>query len=161
MSRPGKRIGDRLVLLVATTGLSCLQTVPPFAGTIGTLVGGLPAYLVLALLPLPLAAAGAVAVCLLAVWIAGRAERLLGQHDPGIITVDELAGFLVTMAGTPPQPVYVVAGFVLFRVFDIVKPFPADRIDRELPGGWGTVLDDCVAGLYAWLALWGLRWLGL
>lgn len=154
------RTGERLVLFIATTGLCTLRRVPRGSGTIGTVVGGLPAYALLALLPAPLAALGGLAVVLLAVWAAGRAERLLGLHDPPVITVDEVAGFLVTMAGVPPEPRYVAAGLVLFRVFDIVKPFPADRIDRELPGGWGTVLDDCAAGLYAWLALWALRWLG-
>jgi phosphatidylglycerophosphatase A len=151
----------KLALFVATTGLSALPRVPPAPGTFGTLVGGLPAYVALAQLPSPAAAAGGVAVVLLAVWLAGRAETLLGQHDPGIITVDEVAGFLVTMAGVPAEPRYLVAGFVLFRLFDIVKPFPADRIDRGLPGGWGTVLDDCVAGVYAWIALRGLTWVGL
>jgi phosphatidylglycerophosphatase A len=151
----------KLALFVATTGLSALPRLPPAPGTFGTLVGGLPTYIALAQLPAPAAAAGGVAVVLLAVWLAGRAETLLGEHDPGIITVDEVAGFLVTMAGVPAEPRYLAAGFVLFRLFDIVKPFPADRIDRELPGGWGTVLDDCVAGLYAWLALRGLWWIGL
>jgi phosphatidylglycerophosphatase A len=151
----------KLALFVATTGLSALPRLPPAPGTFGTLVGGLPAYVALAQLPAPAAAVGGVAVVLLAVWLAGRAETLLGQHDPGIITVDEVAGFLVTMAGVPAEPRYLAAGFVLFRLFDIVKPFPADRIDRGLPGGWGTVLDDCVAGLYAWVALRGLWWMGL
>jgi phosphatidylglycerophosphatase A len=151
----------KLALFVATTGLSALPRLPPAPGTFGTLVGGLPTYIALAQLPVPAAAAGGVAVVLLAVWLAGRAETLLGEHDPGIITVDEVAGFLVTMAGVPAEPRYLAAGFVLFRLFDIVKPFPADRIDRELPGGWGTVLDDCVAGLYAWVALRGLWWIGL
>lgn len=151
----------QVLLFLATTGLSALPRVPPGPGTWGTLVGGVPAYLALALLPPPLAALGGVAVVALAVVLAGQAERLLARHDPGIITVDEVAGFLVAMAGVPPEGRYVAAGLVLFRLFDIVKPFPADRIDAQVPGGFGTVLDDCVAGLYAWLALAGLRMLGL
>ena len=150
-----------LALVLASVGLSLLPKLPRAPGTWGTLVGGVPAYLALAALPPLLAGAGGVALVLLAVVVAGRAERALGVHDPGVITIDEVAGFLVTMAGAPAEPRYVVAGFVLFRVFDIVKPFPANRIDRQLPGGWGTVLDDCVAGLYGWLVLGALRWAGL
>lgn len=149
-----------VLLFLATTGLSVLPRVPPAPGTWGTLVGGVPVYLVLCQAPPALAAAGGAAVVAAAVLLAGRAERLLGRHDPGIITVDEVAGFLVTMAGAPPEPRYVAAGLVLFRLFDIVKPFPADRIDARVPGGLGTVLDDCVAGLYGLLALSALRGLG-
>lgn len=150
-----------VVLFLATTGLSALPRVPPAPGTWGTLVGGVPVYLVLCQLPPVAAALAGVAVVAAAMVLAGRAERVLGRHDPGIITVDEVAGFLVTMAGAPAEPRYVVAGLVLFRLFDIVKPFPADRIDQKVPGGFGTVLDDCVAGLYGLLALSGLRALGL
>ena len=150
-----------LALVLASVGLSLLPKLPRAPGTWGTLVGGVPAYLALAALPPLLAGAGGVALVLLAVVVAGRAERALGVHDPAVITIDEVAGFLVTMAGAPAEPRYVVAGFVLFRVFDIVKPFPANRIDRQVPGGWGTVLDDCVAGLYGWLVLGALRWAGL
>ncbi|HEX7126528.1 MAG TPA: phosphatidylglycerophosphatase A [Thermodesulfobacteriota bacterium] len=150
-----------VLLFLATTGLSALPRVPPAPGTFGTLVGGVPTYLLLAQMPAPLAGAGGLAVVALAVLVAGRAEVVLGRHDPGIITVDEVAGFLVTMAGVPPEPRYVAAGLVLFRLFDIVKPYPADRVDARMAGGVGTVLDDCVAGLYAWLALAGLRWVGL
>ncbi len=150
----------RLLLFLATTGLSALPRVPPAPGTWGTLVGGIPAYLVLAHLPPALAGLGGAAVVVVAVVLAGRAEKALGRHDPGIITVDEVAGFLVAMAGVPAAPRYVAAGFVLFRLFDIVKPFPVNRIDAGVPGGVGTVLDDCMAGLYAWLALWALRSMG-
>ncbi len=150
-----------VLLFLATTGLSTLPRVPPAPGTFGTLVGGMPVYLLLAQMPVSLAAAGGVAVVALAVLVAGRAEVLLGRHDPAIITVDEVAGFLVTMAGVPPEARYVAAGFVLFRFFDIVKPYPADRIDARVPGGAGIVLDDCVAGVYAWIALAVLRVMGL
>lgn len=149
-----------ILLFLATTGLSALPRVPPAPGTWGTLVGGVPVYLMLSQLSAPAAALGGVGVVVAAVVIAGRAETLLGRHDPGIITIDEVAGFLVTMAGAPPEPRYIVAGLVLFRVLDIVKPFPANRIDERVPGGFGAVLDDCVAGLYGLLALSALRGLG-
>lgn len=150
-----------VLLFLATTGLSTLPRLPPAPGTFGTLVGGVPAYLLLAHLPAPLAGAAGIVVVMLAVLVAGRAEVVLGRHDPSIITVDEVAGFLVTMAGVPAEPRYVVAGLALFRLFDIVKPYPADRIDARMQGGVGTVLDDCVAGLYAWVVLAVLRWIGL
>lgn len=149
-----------VLLFLATTGLSALPRVPPAPGTWGTLVGGVPAYVALSHLSPTGAAVGGLVVIVVAVIVAGRAERVLGRHDPGIITVDEVAGFLVTMAGAPAEPRYIVAGLVLFRLFDIVKPFPADRIDQRVPGGVGTVLDDCVAGLYGFLALSGLRTIG-
>jgi phosphatidylglycerophosphatase A len=89
------------------------------------------------------------ALIFLAVWVAGEAERLLGQKDAGSIVIDEIVGMVVALAVLPLTPFNLAAGFIAFRVFDISKPFPARLIDARVPGGWGIVLDDVVAGVYS------------
>ena len=92
----------------------------------------------------------------LSAWIAEGAEKIFQKKDSPLIVVDEIAGFLVTMALIPWSWFYVGAGFFLFRFFDILKPFPIRFIDKKLPGGWGIVLDDIAAGIYANIILQGL-----
>jgi phosphatidylglycerophosphatase A len=82
------------------------------------------------------------------IWAAHRAERLLGAKDPGAIVVDEVAGMTLAVLPFPPTAAVLAAGFVLFRIFDIVKPFPAHGSQR-VRGGLGVVVDDLIAGLYA------------
>jgi phosphatidylglycerophosphatase A len=82
------------------------------------------------------------------VWAAARAEGLFGKRDDGRITIDEVAGMLLSLAFLPYRLEVVVAAFLLFRVFDITKPPPA-RAAESLPGGLGVMADDLVAGLYA------------
>jgi len=84
---------------------------------------------------------------------AGAAEKIADQPDPGIVVIDEIVGQLIALSLAPKHPAAVLAAFVLFRFFDILKPFPAGWIDRHLHGGLGIMLDDVVAGLYALLAL--------
>lgn len=93
---------------------------------------------------------------ILAFFIAGRAEKLLGQKDPKQIVIDELAGILVTFLFVPKTFVFIVAGFFLFRLFDIVKVFPAKKIENK-KGSLGIVGDDLMAGIYANLVLQSLR----
>ena len=139
----------RFVIISATWGGTGFS---PFAsGTVGTL-GAIPFYLLLARLPLPLYLLSTVAFTLFACWVSGHAERLFGEHDSGKIVIDEVAGYLVTMTAVPLSVSGVVAGFLLFRLFDIVKPQPARWFDRSLKNGYGVVLDDVVAGIYACLA---------
>lgn len=86
-------------------------------------------------------------------WICGESARKLGVHDhPGIVW-DEWAGMLITLAFVPAGLVWVLIGFLLFRLFDILKPFPANYFDQKFEDGVGIVMDDVVAGLYAWFAL--------
>jgi phosphatidylglycerophosphatase A len=100
-----------------------------------------------------------VAVIVLGVWAADEAERLLGGKDPGAIVIDEVAGMMLAALLVPPTPSALLAAFVLFRVFDVLKPFPAN-VSQRLRGGLGVMVDDLVAGFYA-LALVGLaRYLG-
>ena len=98
---------------------------------------------------------GALAVGLffLGVWAASRAERFFGRVDPGHVVIDEVTGQMLTFLSAPDASwKWLLAGFLLFLVFDIVKPFPARRAER-LPGGWGIMTDDVVAGAYAMTAL--------
>ena len=76
--------------------------------------------------------------------------RLVGRKDPGIVVVDEVVGQWVTLAALPFTPVTAALGFLLFRVMDVVKPWPARDLER-LPGGWGIMADDVMAGVYAHL----------
>lgn len=104
--------------------------------------------------PLPNAAAY-VGLCLALLvsgaWASTRIERMFG-HDPSAATIDEVLGMAITLAGVAPSPATVVLGFLLFRVFDIVKVAPGRALER-LPGGWGVMADDACAGVYAAVVL--------
>jgi phosphatidylglycerophosphatase A len=94
-----------------------------------------------------------VAVTVAGTWAAGEAERALARgKDPGAIVVDEVAGMTLSVLAVPLTPAVALTGFVLFRVFDVVKPFPAN-VSQRLPGGVGVMADDLIAGLYALLLL--------
>ncbi len=119
----------------------------PFApGTFGTLTA-LPLCYLLSLCSRGTWAVIIVAVIALAVWLADSSEKLIGRKDPGCIVIDEIAGMLVTVAGLPFNFFTVAAGFVLFRMLDIFKPFPIRTLERKIPGGAGIVVDDIAAGI--------------
>ena len=91
-----------------------------------------------------------IAVLILAsVWIAQEAENVFGHKDPGAVVIDEVCGMAVAMWGLPLTPLLLVEGFALFRLFDIIKPFPIRWVERKVKGGLGVVLDDVVAGMFA------------
>ncbi|MFO7707794.1 MAG: phosphatidylglycerophosphatase A [Desulfobacterales bacterium] len=141
---------DKTALCLAT-GLFVGRA--PFApGTFGSLLA-LPLCAGLAYAGLGPGAIGLAAFLAAAVWAAGRAEVLLGRKDAPAIVVDEIAGMLIALAGLPFTVFNAAAGFAVFRVMDILKPFPAGRIDSRMRGGVGIVLDDVVAGVYANLIL--------
>ncbi|MEE8111212.1 MAG: phosphatidylglycerophosphatase A [Acidobacteriota bacterium] len=125
---------------------------PLVPGTAGTLAA-IPLYLLLALwtgwIGYTICTLVVIAV---AVWSSGIAARALSQVDPRSVIIDEVAGFLVTMAGHPLSWKMVVAGFFLFRLFDVWKPPPLRRLEK-LHGGLGIVADDLGAGVYANLCL--------
>ena len=103
-----------------------------------------------------LLAAAALSIFFVGVWAGGRAEKFFGRTDPGHVVIDEVAGQLITFLARPDASwKWLLAGFVLFRFFDVVKPFPARRAER-LPGGWGIMTDDVLAGLYGMAALLAL-----
>lgn len=130
---------------------------PRAPGTAGTLAA-VPLYFLLAELPpvyypvaVLLAGAAGVAIC-------GRVSRQLGVHDhPGIVW-DEFVGYWVTMWLLPPDWSWALAGFIVFRCFDILKPWPVRFLDRHLHGGLGIMMDDIVAGMMACAVLHAGRW---
>jgi len=121
---------------------------PVAPGTFGTFLT-VPVYVLLGGWPLSVYLFVTAAMLALGVWLCGRTARDLGVHDhPGIVW-DEVVGFLITMIGAPQGWVWVVMGFVAFRVFDIFKPWPIRWLDRHMPGGMGIMADDVLAGIYA------------
>lgn len=92
------------------------------------------------------------ACALVGIWAGGRAEIYLGEKDPHAVVIDELVGQLVAAAFLPHHLFYPVAAFFLFRLFDVWKPFPA-YASQQLPGGWGIMVDDVIAGFYANIVL--------
>jgi phosphatidylglycerophosphatase A len=121
-------------------------------GTFGTLVA-IPLYLAISALPAWLYAVTVVAAFALGVWICDTVSRDLGVHDHGGIVFDEFVGFWITMFLVPPSAPAVLAGFVLFRLFDIWKPGPIRWCDRNVQGGFGIMVDDVAAGVVACAAL--------
>ena len=125
----------------------------PFAsGTFGTLVG-LPIVFLFSYTPWFWALILNVILILLSVWIADQAESILNTKDPGVVVIDEIVGMCVTMLAIPLTLHTSVAGFLLFRFFDVLKPPPARQLERHLKGGWGIVMDDVAAGVMANLVL--------
>lgn len=93
-----------------------------------------------------------VAVAAIGIWAATGTERALARKDPGPVVIDEVLGMLITLAFLPLSPWGIVAGFLIFRLFDVIKPFPAGRLEH-LPAGLGIMADDAMAGVYAHLVL--------
>ena len=127
-------------------------------GTAGTLAA-IPLYLLLQHLPLESYLLLLVMAFLGGIWLCQQAVNWLGQDDPGAVVWDEIVGFLVTMIAAPVGWGWIVLGFVLFRLFDITKPWPVNLADKRLHGGVGIMLDDVIAGIYALLSLQLIAWL--
>jgi len=140
----------RFILFLSSS--AGLGYAPIASGTFGTLAG-IPAYWLLAKLPPTLWLLTVVALFFLSCWVAGEAGKIYGVVDDGRIVIDELIGYLVTIALLPFTWKAAILGFFLFRFFDILKPQPARYCDRQIKNGYGVVLDDVVAGLYAALFL--------
>ena len=141
---------ERLVLFLATGFFS--GTVPIAPGTAGTVIG-LPLCYLIGRLHWGLAVVGVLLFIGLSVGLASAAEKILKQKDSPKIVIDEIAGLLVTFMGLPFTLQSAVFGFVIFRVFDILKPFPIRLLESKLSGGSGIVFDDVLAGVYANLVL--------
>lgn len=121
-------------------------------GTMGTLVA-VPIYLLLAQLSLTLYLIITLVVFLVGIGICDITAQNLGVHDHPAIVWDEIAGFLLTMTGAPREIGWLILGFALFRLFDVLKPWPIGWLDRNLSGGLGIMLDDMVAGFLALLCM--------
>jgi phosphatidylglycerophosphatase A len=145
----------RLAVFIATAGYSGYF---PFApGTVGSAVG-LLVYLLAWWMQSPIIEIGLIVVLFAAgVWAGTTAERYFGGVDPGPIVIDEVVGMLITLAFIPVGWSGALAGFFLFRIFDIIKPFPAGRFEA-LHGGLGVMADDAMAAVYANISLRLLLW---
>ena len=145
-----KAFRDKAIVFLATGAWIGFSPVAP--GTFGSLAA-LPFCLLLSLL-----GHGMAAFCLLlsiglAVWAAHHAEKIIGRNDPGSVVIDEICGMAVAMFALPFTLTNALGAFALFRVFDILKPFPVRWADRQLSGGIGIVMDDLIAGLFTNLVL--------
>ena len=146
----------RLAVLLATVGYCGYFPIAP--GTVGS-AAGLAVYLLVWWTQSPLLEVALIALTFAAgTWAATHAERFFGGIDPGPVVIDEVLGMLVTLAFIPVGWSGALAGFVIFRVFDVIKPFPADRLEK-FHGGFGIMADDAMAGIYANLTLRLLMWL--
>jgi len=140
--KTGKKAKSNLLVMVATVGGIGFS---PFApGTLGSAAAALLVWL----LPVPIAIylAATAVVTIVGIIASANVEMVLGKKDPGCIVIDEVAGYMVAMAFLPPTTGYVLAAFILFRAFDILKPPPIKGLQR-LKGGLGVMVDDLAAGL--------------
>lgn len=140
---------ENIIKLTATGLGSGYSPVAP--GTAGTLVG-IPIFLILSMLSWPWYMATIIVLSIPAVYICGEAEKIFQARDCQKIVLDEIIGLQFAMFLVSPTLLHIIAGFALFRFFDIVKIFPA-RVCERLPGGAGVMADDIVAGIYANLVL--------
>lgn len=146
----------RAAVFLATAGYCGYFPIAP--GTAGS-AAGLVVYLLVWWAGSPFVEAGLIALIFVAgTWAATRAERFFGGIDPGPVVIDEVLGMLITLAFLPVGWTAALAGFVLFRVFDVIKPYPANRLEK-FHGGFGIMADDAMAGIYANLSLRALLWL--
>ena len=131
---------------------------PLMPGTFGTLLGVLIYYFT-GRIPLLFYIPILIVIFLISVWASHQAELILFTRDPQIVTIDEVIGYLVAMFSLPFGWKWMLAGFLLFRVFDILKPWPASYFDNVSKRGFAVVMDDVVAGIYANICLQIIRYL--
>lgn len=141
---------NKIILFFATNaGLGYAPVAP---GTFGTLMG-IPLFYLMAPLSPELFSLTWLAILLLSFWSANGAGKIFNVTDDGRIVIDELIGYLTTIAFLPFNWPIAIAGFLLFRFFDIVKIWPASWFDTKVKNGFGVVMDDVVAGIYAAVCL--------
>ncbi len=142
-------VKDPVLLLAFGFGSGLSRKMP---GTLGT-VAALPVYLALMQGGQWVYLIATVLSVLVGIWICDQAARKLDVHDFGGIVWDEIAGFLITMYGIALSWQSLLAGFVLFRLFDVFKPWPISWLDSRVKGGFGIMVDDVVAGIFAAIVL--------
>lgn len=135
-----------LIMFIATGFYS--GYLPKAPGTWGSLVGVLLVFLLHAL-SLQIYLSVVAGLFIVGSFVAGEAEKILDNRDPGVVVIDEIVGMLITMIAVPVTPLTMALGFILFRGFDIAKPFPVNFFDQHFHGGLGIMLDDVVAGIYS------------
>lgn len=144
---------DPVLFLAFGFGTGLVRHAP---GTMGTLAA-VPVYWLLMQAGILVYSTVMVLVVLTGIWICGNAADKLGVHDYSGIVWDEIAGYLITMWLAPFSWQAMSVGFILFRIFDILKPWPIKRIDRDMQGGLGIMLDDVLAGIFAALVLMSVQ----
>jgi phosphatidylglycerophosphatase A len=149
MRKKGSDMNKLVIALATGCGVGMIPKAP---GTWGSLAAFIP-WLFIKDLPLPVYLSVLLAVFIIGFFVSGSAEKILDQPDAGPIVIDEILGMFITLALVPGGPGIWILGFVLFRIFDIFKPFPVSWFDRNIHGGIGIMMDDVIAGLYAFSAL--------
>lgn len=151
---PKQILSDPVLFLAFGFGSGLAKKAP---GTFGTLAA-IPVYYLFAQTGMIFYSLLTVIATVAGIWICDIAAKKLDEHDFGGIVWDEIAGYLITMWLVPFSWKAVVLGFVLFRLFDIVKPWPIKWIDRKVQGGFGIMLDDVLAAVFAGaLLLWAVK----
>ena len=147
---------DPVICLALGLGSGLSPKAPGTAGTLATI----PLYLLIQDLPLLAYGLITLLITLLGTWICSYSASKLGVHDHPAIVIDEVAGFLITMFAAPAGWQWLLTGFILFRFFDALKPWPISWMDKNISGGIGIMLDDVAAGLVS-LALLQAYWYGV
>ena len=143
----------RIGVFIATCAYVGYAPVAP--GTFGSVVGLAVFYVVRHQRSTAVEVAVIVALAAVGLWSATEAEHHFGGIDPGPVVIDEVIGMLITLAFIPVNMAGAIVAFLIFRFLDVVKPWPARRLE-QLPGGIGVVLDDMMAGVYGNVVMWGL-----
>lgn len=140
--------------LASGFGSGCAPVAP---GTFGTLAA-IPVWMMLSFLsPIPYVIA-VIAIFILGCYVSEKASQELNVHDHGGIVIDEFVGFFITMFLVPFSWINILLGFVLFRIFDVIKPWPIKIVDRQVKGGFGIMVDDVLAGVMALLSMHIILW---
>jgi phosphatidylglycerophosphatase A len=147
MFREANLKGKAALILSTLFGIGLIKAAP---GTFGTFAS-IPLAIGLSRLSTGLKVLTLIVIVFVAFWSSERAEKLLGEKDPPIVVIDEASGFLLATLLLPFTWLTLLSAFVLFRVFDILKPFPIRFLERRCRGGLGIVLDDLMAGFYAYV----------
>jgi phosphatidylglycerophosphatase A len=138
-------------------GLGFLKPSPGTFGSLGALPFGIAIYYYGGLYAL---IAAIFLITLIGLWAADQFDKNMGTHDNGMIVIDEVAGQWIALLAAGLNPFFIFLSFILFRFFDITKIWPSNRLEK-LPGAWGVMADDIMAGIYAALCIIGLRYAGL
>lgn len=130
-------------------GSGCSPYAPGTAGTIAAI----PVFLLIKETPLWLYLGITVAMFVVGIWLCDRVTKKLGVHDHSGIVWDEIVGYLITMIAAPEGWIWILTGFFLFRLFDVLKPWPISVADRRITNGFGIMFDDVIAGGLAFVSV--------